>query len=241
MENKGKAYAHKSGQRQGDLYHTPKSLVWVSYSIIKREFTGQSILEPCAGAGAISEELKKYNYFVTSNDLYIKNKNYINMDYLQNTHICSNQIITNPPFSLWDEFVLKAKTHCKKFMFIGRANCFGSSGRDVDESNCNNCKFKSSKYGYCDKYNKPVSKVSDDQCILDERKRNMKNSFIWKNLKHAYFFNRYVDYQTPYRKDGDFHVGSMQTGWFIWDKDYTDKPNFDILDVQKYATLGNFK
>jgi len=192
---KGKAYAHKSGQRQGDLYHTPKSLVWVAEDIIKDEFLIQ-ILEPCAGQKytPIVEALERINMTVDYNDLFA----FDGKDYLKDEFFIDyNQIITNPPFSLWDEFVLKAKTHCNKFMFIGRLNYFGTQSR------------------------------------LEKG--------IWNNLKGIYPFSRYVDYQTPYRDDGLFHVGAMATAWFLWDMEYTGKLDFEILDVAKYAKLGAFK
>ena len=66
-------------------------------------------------------------------------------------------------------------------------------------------------------------------------------SGIWKNLKHVEIFNRKVDYQTPYREDGLFHVGAMTSAWFIWESGYTGKPMIDIIDVQPYAKLGQFK
>jgi len=64
------------------------------------------------------------------------------------------------------------------------------------------------------------------------------NSGIWNGLKKIYPFNRYVDYRTPYREDGLFHVGGMATAWFVWEKGYTENPEIKILDVQKYAKLG---
>ena len=66
-------------------------------------------------------------------------------------------------------------------------------------------------------------------------------SGIWNNLHHVYIFNRKVDYQTPYREDGLFHVGAMTSAWFIWDKGYQGKPMIDVIDVQPYAKLGQFK
>ena len=67
------------------------------------------------------------------------------------------------------------------------------------------------------------------------------NSTIWKYLKWVYIFNRYIDYQTPFRTDGLCHVGNMCTGWFIWDKRYTGDAKIRRLDVSKYAVLGNYK
>lgn len=71
-------------------------------------------------------------YHVVNNDLYVRpgfrGVGTLSKDYLT-AHFAQEYIITNPPFSLWDEFVLKAKSHCKKFMFIGRLNYFGTFGR----------------------------------------------------------------------------------------------------------------
>lgn len=195
----GKAYANKKKESErpnGDFYSTPKSLVWVAEDIIKKEFKGD-IIDPCAGQKyePIWEVLNfDFDIDTYANDLYSPDtgRNYLTDDYF----LMFPEVITNPPFSLWDEFVLKAKTHCTKFMFIGRLNYFGTL-------------------------------------------RN--RSGIWKNLKAVYPFNRYVDYQTPYRKDGLFHVGAMATAWFLWDMKYKKEPIIKTLDVQKYAKLGAFK
>ena len=64
---------------------------------------------------------------------------------------------------------------------------------------------------------------------------------MWKNMKYVYCFNRYVDYRTPPRNDGKFHVGAMATAWFLWDKSYEGEPTLKFLDVQDYASLGNYK
>lgn len=194
-DKKGKAYAHKNTKEKrpiGDFYETPRSLIWVVEKLIYKEFSLDfTILEPCCGRGAISEEIKKMGYKVKENDLF-----YGGVDYLNNA-FHEKYIITNPPFSLWDDFVKKAKVECDKFMFIGRFNYFGTASR-------------------------------------------MKNG-IWKNLKSVHCYNRYVDYRTPYRKDGNFHVGALCTGWFLWDKNYTSSPTLHFLDVQPYAKGGNIK
>lgn len=189
----GKAYANKKKLEErpkGDFYSTPKSLVWEMKPIILKHFSGP-ILEPCYGKAAISGELKKWNYKVTENDLYKNGVDYIT------TNPKEKQVISNPPFSLWDDFVIKAKEHCDTFMFIGRLNYLSTQGR------------------------------------LENK--------IWENLKSIYIFSRYVDYQTPYREDGLFHVGAMATAWFLWEKDYKKETTTHFIDVQKYAKLGNYK
>ena len=201
---KGKAYANKKKKEdrpEGDFYSTPKSLVWVAEEIIKREFPKDSaILEAASGENLIARVLNELDYIVITNDLFNEaakfRQDYTRLpDYVWIINI--KHVITNPPFSLWDEFVNKAKTHCRKFMFIGKLNFFGTTSRH--------------------------------------------ESGIWNNLKAVYPFNRYVDYRTPYREDGLFHVGALATGWFLWDMDYTGKPTVDVLDVQEYAKLGAYK
>ena len=127
INNSGKAYANKKkkiNRPEGDFYPTPKSLLWVISDVIKQEFPiSQTILEPASGNGAISNELKAMGYQVIENDLFNNG-----VDYLQ-TQFTNNYIITNPPFSLWDEFVVKAKQESKKVLMIGRLNYFGTNSR----------------------------------------------------------------------------------------------------------------
>jgi len=189
----GKAYANKKGKEdrpEGDFYPTPKSLVWVAEDMIKGELDKtQDVFEPCCGNGMISTEIAKWGYNVAENDLY-----HGGVDYL-NTPFSYTQIITNPPFSLWDEFVVKAKKEANKVILIGRSNYFGTASRLANG--------------------------------------------IWKELKSVHFFNRYVDYRTPERDDGIFHVGAMATAWFVWEKGFHSPATINFLDVQPYAKLGN--
>ena len=123
----GKAYANKKQKGlhpEGDFYPTPKSLVWVAKDLIKKEFSlKEEILEPCCGNGAISDELRKLGFSVTENDLFTGG-----VDYLQHK-FSQKQIITNPPFSLWDAFIHKAKNEADKVLVIGRLNYFGTHSR----------------------------------------------------------------------------------------------------------------
>ena len=64
---------------------------------------------------------------------------------------------------------------------------------------------------------------------------------LWNNLSDIYIFNRKVDYQFPIFENGDFGVGSLTTGWFVWKKGYSDSPKLHFIDVQKYAKLGGYK
>lgn len=91
-------------RREADFYPTPYS---ITEHLLKRvEFPG-NVIEPSAGNGAMVEIFKKYwaphniEYFDKSIGPYKR-------DFLT-YEIKSDNIITNPPFSLAMEFVLKAK------------------------------------------------------------------------------------------------------------------------------------
>jgi hypothetical protein len=190
----GKAYANKKSKEnrpEGDFYPTPISLLWVMNEVITAEFARHvPVLEPCSGNEALAGELRGMGYAVRCNDLYRGGVDYLGADFQEKA------VITNPPFSQWDDFVFKAKTHTDKCMFIGRLNYFGTASRLA--------------------------------------------SGIWNELKAVYCFNRYVDYRTPPRADGNFCVGAMATGWFLWEREWQGSPTIHFLDVQKYATLGGF-
>ena len=132
----GKAYANRKSvedRPEGDFYATPASLIWVASKYIQKEFTDINILEPCAGKLAIADELKKLNYCVETNDLYMDGCNH-KVDYLTPDSFTQyDYVISNPPFSLWDEFVNKSKSHCSKFMYLGRLNYFGTVDRYKSE------------------------------------------------------------------------------------------------------------
>lgn len=71
-----------------------------------------------------------------------------------------------------------------------------------------------------------------------------KRSETWVGLKKVYVFNRQVDYRGQIYDDGTFHVGGLVTGWFVWEKGngWHNWPiGLEILDVQKWATRGQYK
>lgn len=77
-----------------DFVQTPERVTEI---LLENESFGENILEPCAGAGAISEVLKRHGYIVESSDKidygYCKTR-----DLFDITEPHEN-IITNPPFT----------------------------------------------------------------------------------------------------------------------------------------------
>ena len=106
---KGKNFStNNTGKRKkSDFYETPYSLTRL---ILKEEKLNGLILEPAFGNGAIGKVLTEFGYTFISSD--IKN-NFLK----QNKKV--DTIITNPPYSLSQEFILKAKKNAKeKIIFL---------------------------------------------------------------------------------------------------------------------------
>jgi hypothetical protein len=112
----GKNYSRNnaSGKRKAsDLYETHYSLTreFLDNTTWYRHF---SICDPCAGNGAIVKILEEYEFnLIDYHDILTDG-----VDFLQdNTPV--QYIITNPPYSLANEFILHAKEVVKeKFAFL---------------------------------------------------------------------------------------------------------------------------
>lgn len=110
----GKNFSGNTNKKRSksDFYQTP-------YSITRRlleveKFEGR-ILEPACGAGAITAILKEASYEdVTA---YDKEELFGGKDFLDETRKF-DAIITNPPFSLAKEFILKACEVAPRFAFL---------------------------------------------------------------------------------------------------------------------------
>lgn len=110
--SKGKNFScNNLGQRKkSDFYETPYSIT--EQFLLKGHFDAhQEVLEPACGQGAIVRVLQKLGCSnITSYD--------IEKNFLTET-VQYDQIITNPPFSLADEFILKAKEIARdRFAFL---------------------------------------------------------------------------------------------------------------------------
>jgi hypothetical protein len=152
---KGKAFGNKKAikdrpvNRKGDNYSTHYSLTELLFENAKDigiEFDfSKSVLEPAAGEGAMVKVLKNKFKCVNSYDPkcgqdYYLNKKLIKQnsnslleiyDFLTyNFKEYHSYIITNPPFSLADEFVLRAKElEPEMFCFFLRTNYLSGQTR----------------------------------------------------------------------------------------------------------------
>ena len=127
----GKSYAtrkEKTKRPESDFYSTPISLVW---ELLKTGVLDgvKTILEPCCGEKAISNQLEARGYIVTSKDIKTGN------DFLLDEYDYGSYdaIVTNPPFSLWTEIIEKAKKTSPLVVAIGKTNFFGVHSRNNND------------------------------------------------------------------------------------------------------------
>ena len=124
---KGKNYSlnNVNGKRkESDFYPTHYSLTRLLLDKVRLR---GAILEPACGDGAIVKVLSDYGYVCDYYD--------IERDFLkETTHY--GTIITNPPFSLAKEFIIKAKECSDEFFYLLPLNyCHGKQRYDLFYAN----------------------------------------------------------------------------------------------------------
>lgn len=127
----GKAYANKRPKkmmndlRASDLYETPHSIWWEFLKTDELKDV-KTILEPACGFMATSKVFEKEGFNVTSKDLMYGN-DFLKDEYEDNSYDC---VLSNPPFSYFDDFIEKAKKIAsKKVVMIGKTNFLGAYSR----------------------------------------------------------------------------------------------------------------
>lgn len=145
----GKAYSNRKPVEQrpdSDFYPTPayliEELVYSSeefrvvielietYSLGKKHI---KILDPACGDGIFSKVLKEhlpkafpaFTFEIIEHDIRKDGVDFLSFESKNEFDI----VITNPPFSLFDEFVTKAKEVAPFVIFIGKTNFFGAYNR----------------------------------------------------------------------------------------------------------------
>lgn len=88
-----------------DFYRTPERC---TKALLAVEPFGDFVWEPACGDGAISRVLEQSGRFVVSTDLNDYGYGAPGHDFLAASCLCAPEIITNPPYTLADEFVLHA-------------------------------------------------------------------------------------------------------------------------------------
>lgn len=110
-----------------DFYPTPRPATLALLGV--ESFSG-AIWEPACGDGAISRELEARGFVVTSTDLYDRGYGQAGIDFLVGDHPRVDNVITNPPFSLLEEFVHRALALSnRKVAILGRLSWLEGSRR----------------------------------------------------------------------------------------------------------------
>lgn len=123
----GKAYANRKPVEErpvSDFYETPRSLVWELKNQTKELSDIEVAYEPACGNFQIAEALKDIGINAICDDLVTTGVDFLD-DYNRKQFI-----ITNPPFSLFDEFVFHSKEVSSKFILLGKTNFFGAAKRN---------------------------------------------------------------------------------------------------------------
>lgn len=135
---KGKSYACRdkaeNALREGDFYATPRSLVWCAKDLFLKAIPRDRLItEPCCAGGSISKALNDIGYGVIENDLYNKREDIMHNDILKTDldSWCSPNVVTNFPFTIWDDCVLAvlAKRDIENLITIGRLNYLSTQSR----------------------------------------------------------------------------------------------------------------
>jgi len=106
----------REGRPKDDFYPTPENATLALLSV--ENFYG-SIWEPACGDGAISKVLEAKGYKTYSTDLIDRGYGKGGVDFLFQYELIANNIITNPPFCLCNEFIERAACLSpRKFAFL---------------------------------------------------------------------------------------------------------------------------
>jgi hypothetical protein len=211
----GKAFF--SRKSKSDFFETPYSMT--EQLLENEKFDYNKIVLECAyGYGAIVNILLKhfntssiYGYDKYTPDCYsqdfLKEKNINKFDY----------IITNPPFSLWDKFVEKAKeVAIEKFAFLGRLE-FLTGLKRHEENMYYDSEYPLTKvYYFIRKVNLSFFDKEEElkriESMIDGHQET--DNLYYKKLEEI---KKKIDYPCL-REDGKYPTGMYHYCWFIFEK-----------------------
>jgi ParB-like chromosome segregation protein Spo0J len=92
-------------RHEEDYYRTPPECV---RALLAKESFSHTILEPACGDGPISRELEAFGHTVISTDLIDRGFGEGGVDFLAEQALRADDLITNPPYELADDFAVHA-------------------------------------------------------------------------------------------------------------------------------------
>ena len=112
-----------------DFYPTPENVTIALMEYL--DLPDYTIWEPACGEGHIVEALKDLGFNVVATELHNRGYGSCGIDYLRtaNTPGYCDWIITNPPFSLSEQFIRKSIEHGKPFAMLLKSQYWHSSRR----------------------------------------------------------------------------------------------------------------
>jgi len=114
------------GRPEDDFYPTPRPATTAMLNVEK--FNG-TIWECACGKGSMSKALESRGYEVFSTDKYLKDYG-AHLDFMLAGDLLGNNIVTNPPFKLFNQFVERASAlKPEKFAFFGKLSVLEGSER----------------------------------------------------------------------------------------------------------------
>lgn len=114
-------------RRKNDFYPTPPECTQALIDFLKKNSwlrDGQLVWECACGSNAIVDILQKNGLFTWGTDIE-KGQDFLKYEIQENF----DWIITNPPFSLGEEFIRKAHSYGKPFAFLLKSQYWHSSKR----------------------------------------------------------------------------------------------------------------
>jgi len=98
---------HNSNRRELDYYPTPKeaTIALIEFLTLPKD---KVIWEPACGDGAMSKVIENYGYKLFSSDIRKDVYGESERDFLKYSIKNIDAIITNPPFNLAEQFIIKS-------------------------------------------------------------------------------------------------------------------------------------
>ena len=114
----------KNERSQMDFYPTPPEVTRALLERLKYDLKGATIWEPACGDGRMANEMTKCGYKVIATDIIT------GTDFLdEKINVPCDWIITNPPFSMAEKFIRRAKNIGVPFAFLLKSQYWHAARR----------------------------------------------------------------------------------------------------------------